>query len=179
MHVFIPHKPQRLNATSTQPQRNLNAGWQTAYGGREAFGQPGAMANRITSQRFFDKENIMAQQQFESCIDACNACADACDFCAASCLKENDVKAMARCIALDMDCAAICRTAAAFMARDSEFAMAICQTCADICDACGDECAKHQMAHCQTCAQVCRRCADECRRMAGSGQGRSAGTAAH
>jgi hypothetical protein len=112
----------------------------------------------------------MAQQQFESCIEACNSCADACDFCAASCLQEQDVKMMARCIALDMDCSQICRMAAAYMARGSEFANALCQTCAEICEACGDECGKHPMQHCQDCAKACQRCADECRRMAG-GQG--------
>lgn len=45
------------------------------------------------------------QQQHQSCIEACNDCADACDMCAAACLQEQDVKAMARCIALDIDCA--------------------------------------------------------------------------
>lgn len=110
----------------------------------------------------------MTQQQFQSCIDACNLCADACDYCAASCLKEPDPNSMARCIALDIDCAQICRLAASFMARGSELTNTICQTCAEICDACGDECSKHQMQHCQDCAATCRRCADECRRM-GSG----------
>ncbi|MFD2296656.1 four-helix bundle copper-binding protein [Massilia sp. GCM10020059] len=89
---------------------------------------------------------------------------------------------MARCIALDMDCAQICRLAASYMARSSEFAAAVCQMCADVCDSCADECAKHQMAHCQECAQACRRCADECRRMAGMaqpGQGASTGAGAH
>lgn len=49
----------------------------------------------------------MAHQMNQTCIDACNACAVACDHCAAACLQEADVKSMARCIALDMDCAAI------------------------------------------------------------------------
>lgn len=112
----------------------------------------------------------MTQQQFESCIEACNTCADACDFCASSCLKEDDVKMMARCIALDMDCAQICRMAAAYMARGSEFADLLCQACVEICDACAEECAKHQMSHCQECAQACRRCADACRAMARDNQ---------
>ncbi len=109
----------------------------------------------------------MAQQQFESCIEACNGCADACDYCAASCLTEPDPKTMARCIALDLDCAQLCRLAAAYMARGSEFVDLACQACAEICDACADECSKHKVSHCQECAQACRRCADECRRMAG------------
>jgi hypothetical protein len=47
---------------------------------------------------------------------------------------------MARCIALDTDCAAICQLAAEAMARASEYATAFCRLCADICQACGDEC---------------------------------------
>lgn len=108
----------------------------------------------------------MAHQQYASCIRACNECADACDHCSTACLQEDDVKAMTRCIALDVDCAAICRLSAAYMARGSEFARAMCELCARVCDACGDECARHQHAHCQECAQACRRCAEECRRMA-------------
>jgi hypothetical protein len=108
----------------------------------------------------------MAHQQYTSCIDACDACATACSHCATACLQEPDVKAMARCIALDIDCAEICRLASAAMARDSEHAQAICRLCADMCEACGEECGKHQMDHCQACAQACRRCAQECLRMA-------------
>jgi len=104
--------------------------------------------------------------QFQDCIDACNACADACDHCAGACLQEDDVKSMARCVALDMDCAQICRLSAALMARGSTFASELCRLCADICRACGDECGKHAMDHCQQCAEACRRCADACARMA-------------
>ena len=111
------------------------------------------------------KERLM-HQTYQTCIAACNACADACDHCAAACLQEQDVKTMARCIALDMDCAAICRLAAGFMARGSEFAKAACTVCADVCRACADECARHRHDHCQACAEACRRCAEECRRMA-------------
>src|SRR3546814_7834325 len=101
-----------------------------------------------------------------SCIDACYACATECDHCAASCLGEQDVKSMARCIKLDMDCAQICRLAASYMARGSEFAQALCRLCAEVCEACAAECAKHEMDHCQRCAQACRQCAEECTRMA-------------
>lgn len=108
----------------------------------------------------------MDAMQFQSCIDACNACADACDFCLSSCLKERDVGTMARCIALDIDCSQLCRTAAGFMARDSERAAALCALCADMCNACAAECSQHGMEHCQRCADACRRCAAECERMA-------------
>lgn len=108
----------------------------------------------------------MSHSPFQSCIDACQACASACEHCAGACLQEDDVKMMARCIALDMDCAQICRMAAAYMARGSQFAGAVCRLCAEICQACGDECAKHRHDHCQQCARACHRCAEECRRMA-------------
>ena len=112
---------------------------------------------------------MMSYHEFRACIEACYACAAACDHCSTACLQEDDVKMMARCIALDMDCAQICRTAAAFMARGSDSARDLCRLCADVCTACGDECGKHDMDHCQACAQACRACADACRRMAGAG----------
>ena len=109
----------------------------------------------------------MIHEQYQSCIDACNACAIACNHCMTSCLHENDVKAMAFCVALNIDCAAMCQLAAAAIARDSVHAAAICALCADICTACRNECAKHPMDHCQECAEACRRCAEECRHMSG------------
>lgn len=108
----------------------------------------------------------MAHQQYQSCIDACDACAQACDHCATACLQEPDVKMMARCIALDMDCAAACRLAAGYMSRGSEAAKQACAFCAQICRMCAEECAKHKMDHCKACADACRRCAEECERMA-------------
>jgi hypothetical protein len=50
------------------------------------------------------------------CLLACNECAAACLQCASACLKEDDPKPMARCIALDYECADICRLAADSMA---------------------------------------------------------------
>jgi hypothetical protein len=101
----------------------------------------------------------------QSCLEACSACAQACHHCAAACLREPDPKAMARCIALDMDCAALCELAVGTMARQSEFAGRVCALCADACQACGDECGRHDMDHCQACAAACRRCAEACRAM--------------
>ena len=112
----------------------------------------------------------MTTNQFQSCIEACYACAATCDTCASACLKEEDVKMMAGCIALDIDCADICRVAAGFMARGSQLASAICQACAEVCEACADECGKHEAQHCKDCAAACRRCAQECRSMSGAGQ---------
>lgn len=116
----------------------------------------------------------MAHEQDQSCIEVCNECADECDHCAAACLQEQDVKSLARCIALDIDCAAICRLASGYMARGSELVGDICSLCAEVCEACGEECERHgQMEHCRQCAEACRRCAAECRRMANTGSRRA------
>ena len=107
-----------------------------------------------------------ALTRYLDCIAACHACAVACQHCAASCLQEPDVKAMVRCIELDMDCAQLCQVSIALMAGASEFAPALCGVCAQACRACGDECARHDMDHCQQCAEACRRCAQACEQMA-------------
>ena len=104
----------------------------------------------------------MSHEQYSTCIAACHACADACEHCAVACLTEEEPRRLARCVALDLDCAPLCRLAAAAMARSSEHAGAICGFCAQICEACGEECAKHAHDHCQMCAEACRRCAETC-----------------
>ena len=108
----------------------------------------------------------MHHLKFSTCIEACNACSVACNYCATSCLQEPNVQKMARCIALDLDCAAICALAAAAMARGSEHVKAICALCASICKSCGDECGKHPAEHCKQCAKACHSCADACLKMA-------------
>lgn len=109
----------------------------------------------------------MSHQLLHDCIAACNACADSCDHCAVACLGEDKPGEFTRCIALDVDCAAICRVAAGYMARGSELADELCATCALVCERCARECEQHaHMDHCRLCAEACRRCAEECRRVA-------------
>lgn len=105
-------------------------------------------------------------KKYNACIDACNTCAIACNYCAGSCLQEKDVQMMARCIALDIDCAQMCTLAVAAMARGSEHAQAICNLCADLCQSCAQECDKHDMKHCKECSKACVQCVKECRQMA-------------
>lgn len=111
----------------------------------------------------------MAHEHYQDCIEACHDCLVACEHCATACLHEKDPKKMVRCIELDRSCADICALAEREMSRGSVFAERVCQLCADICDACGEECAKFEMDHCQQCAEACRRCAETCRAMAGTG----------
>lgn len=100
----------------------------------------------------------------QQCVEACLACAAACDHCAASCLRERDVALLAQCVANDIDCAEICRFTAGAVARCSKLASDIRALCAEVCETCEAECAKHTaMAHCRACAEACRRCIDACR----------------
>ncbi|MDO1449599.1 hypothetical protein Q0590_25200 [Rhodocytophaga aerolata] len=45
----------------------------------------------------------MTNEKYKECIDACLACGVACNECSTACLKEEDVKMMARCIELDIE----------------------------------------------------------------------------
>jgi hypothetical protein len=117
-------------------------------------------------RRFKSKTYFMANYHYyQSCIDACLRCAAICNHCASSCTKEDDVKMMADCIQLDMECAAMCYAAAQLMSLGSDRAMDVCRICAEMCEACGEECGKHQNEHCQECARMCQQCAEECRHM--------------
>ena len=103
-------------------------------------------------------------QNYQKCIDECNRCMQVCEECFNSCLKEDDVKARAKCLSLLKDCADLCALSAKFMAGNSDFAKQLCGVCA--CDACANECAMFKDTHCQQCADECRKCATECRNMA-------------
>ena len=107
----------------------------------------------------------MTEPKYKECIEACLKCIAACNHCASSCLKEDDVKMMARCIQLDMECAAICVASAQLMSLGSDQAMRICVLCADMCEACATECENHKHDHCKECAKACRACAEQCRNM--------------
>jgi len=107
----------------------------------------------------------MLSQKEMDCLRACNECAAACLQCAAASLSEDQPLSMAHCIALDLECADICRLAAASIARHGDHRNAICGLCAQACQACSSECAKHAMEHCKHCANACTLCAEACKAM--------------
>lgn len=110
----------------------------------------------------------MIPQEYETCIDACVRCAQTCEHCAVACLNEPNIEKMAECIRIDQDCAKLCLLSVSFMSRGSQFAVDVCRLCAEVCEACGTECRKHEMDHCQACADACDICVEECRGMAGT-----------
>ena len=95
-------------------------------------------------------------QIVEECTAACSHCFDAC-------LKEEDVKMMADCIRLDVECSEICSLFSKGLARDTPFVKELAAACAAICEACGKECEKHDHDHCQKCAEACFKCAKACK----------------
>lgn len=111
----------------------------------------------------------MSQETYKRAIEACNGCALACHHCALACLNEEKVNHLKRCIQLDLECAALCRSAAGIMSLQSVYSGAICKICAVACHACAEECEKHAqmgMEHCRVCAEACRKCAQVCEEMA-------------
>ena len=108
----------------------------------------------------------MAHEQNKQLLEALNNCAAECNHCTTTCLNEQDVKMLARCIKLDIDCAQICSLTASLIARNSEHGKHLLKECAEVCIACAEECEKHAkmgMEHCRKCAEACRACADACR----------------
>ncbi len=106
----------------------------------------------------------MAHQLNKQLIVALNNCATECNHCTTACLEEKDVNMLAKCISLDIDCAAICTLTSSLLSRGSEHGKHLLKECAEVCNACADECEKHaeHMEHCKKCAEACRACATAC-----------------
>ena len=103
--------------------------------------------------------------QLRAAIDAASRCASSCSTCADACLHGEHVEHMVRCIDLDLQCAAICRTTAEILSRpgpDGDSWRAIVEACIAVCRECAQECGQHDHEHCQMCARDCTDCADAC-----------------
>ena len=108
----------------------------------------------------------MAHEKNRELLDALNNCVAECNHCAVACLDEQDVRMLSRCIKLNIDCADICQLASSLIARGSEHANHLLKECADICEACAEECEKHShLEHCKKCAEACRKCGEACAQM--------------
>ena len=106
----------------------------------------------------------MDYPDFEKGIEASLACAVSCNHWAYQCLHSPEVTQRIRCIQLNHECAIICFAAANMLSSGNKWIGALYQECAEICDACADECEKNaHLDHCKKCAETCRKCAEECR----------------
>lgn len=105
----------------------------------------------------------MAHEKNHELLNALYNCVSECNHCATACLDELDVQMLTRCIKLNLSCADVCQLTATLIARGSEHGNHLLQECAEICEACAEECEKHDhMEHCRSCAEVCRICAEAC-----------------
>lgn len=109
---------------------------------------------------------MMAHEQHLELIQILQECMEACNHCYDACLKEDDVKMMAECIRTDRECADFCGYFAQALSRNTPFVSEQAIACAKICEACGNECKKHDHDHCQKCAEACFKCAEACRDVA-------------
>ncbi len=108
----------------------------------------------------------MSKKNFQECIDNCLNCHAVCLEMIPHCLDKGGRHAESKHVGLLLDCAAICQTSAGFMLRNSAFFADACRTCARLCDACAEDCAKFtDDKEMQRCADVCRKCAESCHRM--------------
>ncbi|MGP1354191.1 MAG: four-helix bundle copper-binding protein [Parasphingopyxis sp.] len=91
------------------------------------------------------------------CAAICNSCADACS------AEDGDMR---QCIRMCSDCADMCDATFKIATRrtgDNERLLRkLLELCADYCEACAEECGKHDNDHCRRCAEMCRECATDC-----------------
>jgi hypothetical protein len=88
-------------------------------------------------------------------------CAAQCDACYKACLSQDDDK-MQRCMNLTLECFETCGFLGKLLEKGSEYADKYLKLCAQICDACAEECRKHHHDHCQKCAEQCHKCSEMC-----------------
>jgi Domain of Unknown Function (DUF326) len=118
--------------------------------------------NRTNKRRNY----LMSREKYQTLVKALHHCMEACNHCYDSCLGEDDLKMMAGCIRLDRECSDICGFLEQALLRGTPFASELASVCAAICEACGNECKKHDHHHCQVCADACFECAEECKKIA-------------
>lgn len=108
--------------------------------------------------------------EMDRCIQNCTDCASTCEETILHCLSLGGKHSSPEHIGLLMDCALICATSAKFMLHRSAFHHRTCEVCADVCQACAEDCERLAGSdrRMQICAEVCRKCSESCREMAGA-----------
>jgi hypothetical protein len=110
-----------------------------------------------------------SNQENQDAIRILIECARECRSCAQACQDEDEAASLVACIAVNQDCADICALGADLLRRHSVFHARLIQLCAEACETCAEECARHSdMEHCRECEEVCHRCAEACRNLSGA-----------
>lgn len=101
----------------------------------------------------------------ESCIEDCTRCAMVCFSTAMHhCLEAGGKHTEKHHFALMMACSEMCKTAATVMLTGIKEHAIVCGSCASICEACAEDCAR--VGDMDDCVAACKRCAESCRSMA-------------
>jgi hypothetical protein len=108
--------------------------------------------------------------EMTECIQNCLDCYSVCVETAFHCLTLGGEHAEARHITLLNTCARLCETSAAFMLSGSEFHKRLCGVCAEVCEACEEDCSRLADGDetMERCAEACGACAESCQRMSAS-----------
>lgn len=104
----------------------------------------------------------MMEHQHEDLIEALQHCESVCEHSKTMIKRRHGCEGRMMQLSLLHDCADICMLTAKFVARMSMYDRSIAGLCANICQCCGQECAKFSDHHSQHCAMVCLHCARLC-----------------
>ncbi len=108
----------------------------------------------------------MLMSEVDRCGDQCVACARACvKALYHHCLTAGGAHVAVPHVQLMTDCSEMCTVAANFMTRGSPRHAAVCSLCADLCQACAEDCAT--LGGMEESVSACQECAKSCRAMAG------------
>jgi len=111
--------------------------------------------------------DMMSHYPYAPLVQTIQNCEATCHYMIKMMGRRPDVQMRRKQIELLHDCAQACLQSVVFLSSDSQFAKRIIGTCALICEACGQECARHFDQASQNCARVCLHCARECAEFAG------------
>lgn len=105
------------------------------------------------------------EDPMEACIDACLACYRTCHTAAMNhCLTRGGEHLSPAHFRLMTSCAEMCRASAHIMMSGTALHVHSCRACAEICEACADDCAR--LDGMDDCVKACLDCAAHCRKMA-------------
>jgi hypothetical protein len=122
------------------------------------------MENQLPqSNAGFQSEELSTEMS--DCIKNCLDCFEVCSKAAVYYLSM-DSRPKALHVQLMQACAEICKTSASFMILHSPFHQKTCAVCAEVCQACAEDCDHFDDAFMRDCAKICRECAASCRTMA-------------
>lgn len=97
------------------------------------------------------------------CVENCAEVSEIAEWCAKACLGDAELE---QCASLCRDVADLASIRARFSARDSTYSDQLADICAEACQACAEECERHDLEQCQISADVFQKCAKSCESMA-------------